>query len=132
MQLAEYHGFDLSPTADESISGGCQDIGFKTLFNRNWKVVTGVGDGYETAYLKRHPNFIYGYGGGQSSAFYKSSNNGLTFSSTTNIPTTKYTVVAPLFVDSRDSIYSARHELYRSKTPTLSWTKISNFAKRLL
>lgn len=127
MQLAEFHGFDLSPTADESLSGGCQDIGYKSLFNRNWKIVTGVGDGYETVYLKRRPNYIFGYNGLFSSSMSRSSNNGNSFSYVTSISPVSQILVAPLFVDKHDSLFTARHELYRSVTPNLSWTKFSDF-----
>lgn len=132
LSITQFHGMGISSVED--IAGGTLDNDVLIRTNGNWGTVLPFADAADQMFDPTNPNIFYSqrlpaWVGGASYEFYKYtfSNGNWSYGSNLAPPDNFAQIVRPWDLVN-GQLYIGYHDVYKSPTPNISWTKISHFS----
>lgn len=131
LSLTQFYGIGISST--DNIAGGTLDNDVLVRTNGIWMGARSYEDASDQLFDPLNPNIFYseGIGAWPTGAFYNmdkfSYSNGTWSPTDISPPDNNSQVIRPMEIVN-GFLYVGYHDIYKSTTPNISWTKISHFS----
>ncbi len=122
LNITQFHGIAGIEKVPSLIMGGAQDNGLFSTSSGNWTNFL-YGDGYDCVIDRVNSQLAYVVDNAGASRLMKTLNGGQTWSNTNNAAGLDGTEL-PIVVTNDNTIFFARHQVFKSTNQTSSWTQL--------